>query len=41
MGSRDFSEDARVKIPALIHLTHLRDYLLPLLLNGQVTFAEE
>lgn len=42
-----FSEDSRVKIPCILHLTRLgyryltqlRDWLLPMLMNGQVTVA--
>jgi hypothetical protein len=39
-----FSEDSRVKIPCILHLVrlgyrYLRDRLLPLLMNGQVTVA--
>jgi type I restriction enzyme S subunit len=42
-----FSEDSRVKIPCILHLLEqenqqlakLRDWLLPLLMNGQVTVA--
>ena len=43
-----FSEDSRVKIPCLLHLMRLgyrhlslkdSDWLLPLLMNGQVTAA--